>query len=206
MTAFQGSFEALVSELDSIPVEVPAGELDNDAAAASAVPSVEVRRSARRRKTASGHWEGNVIVITAPERWSRATTTAVADRLVTRLLRTRPGAGASDADLEARASSLSDRYLGGVRPASIRWTDNQTTLWGSCTVSSRTIRISTRLRPVPGWVLDSVILHELAHLVHDDHSQRFRRLVEQLPRAAEADTFLRGYSLGLRELGARPAP
>jgi predicted metal-dependent hydrolase len=74
---------------------------------------------------------------------------------------------------------------------------NQQRRWGSCTSRTGEIRISERLRFVPGWVLDAVLVHELAHLIEPTHSPRFRRLAARFPRTAEADTFLAGYTLGL---------
>jgi predicted metal-dependent hydrolase len=74
---------------------------------------------------------------------------------------------------------------------------NQTARWGSCSYYSGEIRISHRLRPVPAWVLDSVLVHELAHLTYPDHSPAFHRLAGSFPRHEEAGTFLAGYGLGL---------
>ena len=68
---------------------------------------------------------------------------------------------------------------------------------GSCTLATREIRISSRLRAVPPWVLDAVIVHELAHLVEPNHSPRFRQLEEHYPRKHDAELFLDGYHLGL---------
>src|SRR6202043_1934048 len=78
--------------------------------------------------------------------------------------------------------------------------------WGSCTLLSREIRISERLRMAPGWVLDAVIVHELAHLIEPNHNHRFKGLENRYPRRREADAFLDGYSLGLHmpEDGATP--
>jgi len=67
---------------------------------------------------------------------------------------------------------------------------------GSCTCGTREIRISDRLRVVPGWVLDAVLVHELAHLIEPNHSPRFRSLTERFTRSKEADVFLDGFSLG----------
>jgi predicted metal-dependent hydrolase len=64
-------------------------------------------------------------------------------------------------------------------------------------LSTREIRISDRLRVAPEWVLDAVIVHELAHLVEPNHSPRFRQLEARYPRKDEADTYLAGYALGL---------
>ena len=50
-------------------------------------------------------------------------------------------------------------------PASVRWVTNQNGRWGSCTPADRTIRISHRIQDMPDWVIDYVLLHELAHLV-----------------------------------------
>jgi predicted metal-dependent hydrolase len=118
---------------------------------------------------------------------------------VQRVLAQRPHVTASDADLERRAAELSARYLDGVRPRSIRWVSNQRRRWGSCTSGTREIRISDRLRVVPDWVLDAVIVHELAHLVEPAHNARFRRLAGRYPRMEEADIFLTGYTLGAEQ-------
>ncbi len=58
-------------------------------------------------------------------------------------------------------------------PATVRWVDNMTMRWGSCTPADGTIRISSRLRAMPTWVLDYVLVHELAHLIAPGHDRRF---------------------------------
>lgn len=159
-------------------------------------PPVEVRTSARRRKTASAYWQDGRVVVILPERLPRAERVELVDGLVRRVLAQRPAVTASDHDLEVRAAELADAYLDGVRPRSIRWVPNQRRRWGSCTSRSREIRISDRLRVVPEWVLDAVIVHELAHLVEPAHNARFRRLTARFERMEEADVFLAGYTLG----------
>ena len=70
----------------------------------------------------------------------------------------------------ARAAHLSAAYLGGrAQPASVRWVSNQESRWGSCTPAEGSIRISDKVRGMPGWVLDYVLLHELAHLIEPGH-------------------------------------
>jgi predicted metal-dependent hydrolase len=113
------------------------------------------------------------------------------------MLAKRPRAGASDEALARRAASLADRYVDGVRPASIRWVTNQGKRWGSCTAQTGEIRLSHRLRAVPEWVLDATIVHELTHLVHPNHSPHFHQIANRYPRQREATIFLEGYSLGL---------
>jgi hypothetical protein len=163
-------------------------------------PEVEVRVSARRRKTSEARWVGGRIVVSLPAHLSgeaREKTIAwLVDRLVAKHpLRTAIG----DSDLMARAETLSDRYRIGARPTSVRWVTNQMARWGSCSYHSGEIRISHRLRSVPEWVLDAVLVHELAHLVHPNHSPAFHQLANGYRRHHEAGIFLAGYGLGLAE-------
>ena len=51
--------------------------------------------------------------------------------------------------------------------------------WGSCSTGG-TIRLNWRLVMAPDFVRRSVVAHEVAHLVHMDHSPRFHALLEQL--------------------------
>ena len=119
------------------------------------------------------------------------------ESLARRLARHRPHLHASDDQLEQRAIALGRRYLDGVAPSSIRWSTTQNKRWGSCTIQTGEIRISERLRVAPSWVLDAVIVHELAHLIEPNHSPRFSELERRYPRKGDADVFLEGYALGL---------
>jgi predicted metal-dependent hydrolase len=73
--------------------------------------------------------------------------------------------------------------------------------WGSCSLHSREIRIASRLQTVPEWVLDGVIVHELAHLLEAGHTARFHELANRYPRQAEAHTYLDGFGHGLTTAG-----
>ena len=101
----------------------------------------------------------------------------------------------SQVDLTPRARQLAARF-GLPEPRSISWSTRQRMRWGSCTSASGDIRISTRLADVPPWVLDYVIVHELAHLVVADHSAEFQALVSQNPLAERAE----GYLLALSDI------
>ena len=166
-------------------------------------PRVEVRRSARRKKTVSAFWEGGTAVVAIPASFTRAQEAHWVERMVTRLREdtARRSGPAGDAALLARGHELSSEYLGGrARPASIRWVTNQRRRWGSCTPSQRTIRLSHELQGMPGWVVDYVILHELAHLLVSGHGPAFWRLLEGYPRLDEAKAFLAGVAFA----GTRP--
>jgi hypothetical protein len=70
--------------------------------------------------------------------------------------------------------------------------DNQQRRWGSCTPADGTIRVSSRLRSMPAYVVDYVLVHELAHLLEAQHDARFWALVARYPRAERARGFLEG--------------
>jgi hypothetical protein len=160
-------------------------------------PAVEVRTSKRRRKSATAYWSEGRVVVLLPGHLRGRERTEMVDWLVARVMARRPEAAPSDKVLFDRALQLGRRYVPGVTPASVRWVTNQHKRWASCTAESGEIRLSHRLKGVPPWVLDAVLVHELAHLVHPDHSAPFHEIAERFPRQKEAATFLEGYALGL---------
>jgi predicted metal-dependent hydrolase len=160
-------------------------------------PEVEVRASAKRKKTGTAHWSGSRIVVQIPARLRGKERSRFVDELVERLLTQRPQNAAGDASLEERSRVLAELYLGGVQPASVRWVANQRRRWASCSPASREIRVSSRLRQCPEWVIDAVLVHELAHLLEADHSAAFYELANRHPRQHECEMFLDGFALGL---------
>ena len=87
-------------------------------------------------------------------------------------------------------------------PSRVTWVGNQRRRWGSCTPADGTIRLSDRLRPMPAWVRDYVLLHELVHLVEANHTPRFHALVAAYPDAERAQ----GYLAGVRRRGPARDP
>ena len=160
-------------------------------------PPVEVRRSRRRRRTVSAYRDDDgTIIVLLPARMSKAEEREWVDTMVARLERSERRRRPSDASLAKRAEELSARYLQGLaRPTTVRWVDNQQQRWGSCTPADKTIRLSTRLRGMPSWVVDYVLLHELTHLLENGHTPAFWRMVDQHPKAERAKGFLEGFAL-----------
>ncbi len=69
-----------------------------------------------------------------------------------------------------------------------------TSFWGHCSRHG-SIVISVRLLFAPPKVVDYVLIHELAHLVHHDHSPRFWKVVEQvMPDYQNAEKHLKEFS------------
>lgn len=147
---------------------------------------VEVTRSAKRRKTVGAHLVGDVLRIALPSWMSKAEEAHWVREMSARFLRKM---SADRLRLDERAGALARRY-DLPRPATIRWADDMRTRWGSCTPITRTIRISTRLAPFPDWVVDYVIVHELAHLEVGGHNDDFWRLVYRYPKAERAIGYL----------------
>ena len=173
------------------------------ASATQSEARVEVVRSAKRRKTVQARLVGDVVQVSIPARMSKAEEEKWVAEMVGRFQRKQ---ATEPIDLSARAEVLSARY-GLSQPASIRWVDNQEWRWGSCTPSDRTIRLSTRLAGFPAWVVDYVIVHELAHLLVGGHGRDFWALVNRYPKTERARGFLIAKGMdGEDEAPPRPRP
>jgi len=156
---------------------------------------VEVRRSKRRKRTVSAYREGERIVVLIPASLTRKEEAEWIETMVARIEKAEQKLRLSDEELFQRARRLSDRYLGGMAvPASVRWVANQNTRWGSCTPGDRTIRLSQRLNGMPPWVIDYVLIHELAHLLEPGHDAKFWAWVDRYPEAEKAKGYLLGWS------------
>lgn len=168
--------------------------------------AVRVIRSARRRRTVSARLvnasDSNAFTleVRAPEDIPDDELQRIIARFRETLRRRREAMRSfgSDADLQRRAERLNEALFGGAaRWRSIRYVTNQNTRWGSCSPAQGTIRISHRLATVPDFVLDYVIVHELAHLFEQGHTPAFWKLVYRYPRAERAI----GYLMALRREG-----
>ncbi len=169
-------------------------------------PGVEVRRSRRRRRTVSAYRDDDgTIVVLLPGRMTRAEEQEWVATMVARLERSEERRRPSDEGLARRAEALSAKYLEGLaRPESVRWVQNQSQRWGSCTPADRAIRLSSRLQGMPSWVVDYVLVHELAHLLEKGHTPAFWRMVDRYPKAERARGFLEGVALAAH-WGLEPA-
>lgn len=147
---------------------------------------VRVIRSARRKKTAEARMKGSILEVLIPARLSKAEELEMVEHFRAKFERQRE---ANQHDLRARSELLAQNYDLPL-PRSIRWVSNQQQRWGSCTPSDGSIRLSDRLASFPEWVIDYVIVHELAHLLEFGHTPRFWSLVQQYPLTERARGFL----------------
>lgn len=164
-----------------------------------AEPRVEVRRSPRRRRMVSAYREGDTVVVLLPARMTKGEEKHWVAEMLSRLQRSetrrKSPARTSDEALMARCAELSARYLDALAdPVSVRWVPPMRTRWASCTPTEGTIRVSERLRDVPPWVLDYVLVHELAHLLVPGHGKDFWEWVHRYPKTDRAMGYLEGLS------------
>lgn len=157
-------------------------------------PSVEVIRSPRRRRSAQAHArEDGTIVVRVPAGMPQAEEARIVRGLVDKVTgKQRARLAGGDRELQARADRLADRYLDGIRAPEVVWSSRMERRWASCSVQSGRIRVSDRLATVPAWVLDGVLVHELAHLQVPDHSAQFHALVARHPKHERVRGFLEG--------------
>ncbi len=181
--------------------------VDPDATPATAAPPpdrptpwdrVEVVRSKRRRRTVASEVRDGALVLWVPWWMPEADVDGWITTMARRHLRRR---SVDRHDLAARARRLARAHDLPV-PASIAWSDRMQRRWGSCSPAERTIRISTTLAGFPDWVLDYVIVHELAHLVVAGHDADFWELVARYPRSERAI----GYLMAKSDSSADGAP
>jgi hypothetical protein len=160
---------------------------------------VDVIRSTRPRRSVSAYREAGRTVLMAPERMTVRELTQAAEELHARLVARETKRRPSDDRLLARCHELAAEWLGGRElPDSVRWVTTMRSRWASCTPVDRAIRVSHRLRDAPGYVLDYVLVHELAHLIEPSHNADFHALVAPYPKTEAARAWLDGFTAGQR--------
>lgn len=155
--------------------------------------TVEVVRSKKRKKTAQAYIVEGRLRVLIPAGMEPEAEAGLVEDLVRKTTRR---ASSARVDLQTRGKKLAERY-GLPEPVNIEWSSRQLRRWGSCTVSEGRIRISDRLASMPEWVLDWVILHELAHLVVPNHGPQFQGIVGQYKLGERAE----GYLIARTEVG-----
>lgn len=145
-----------------------------------------VTRSAKRRRSVGAQLVGTTLRLAIPSWMSAAEELHWIDEMTRRFVRKM---STDRFDLAQRATTLARRH-DLPRPRDIRWATDMTTRWGSCTPSTGHIRISDRVAAFPDWVVDYVIVHELAHLEVPGHDAAFWQLVHRYTTAERAIGYL----------------
>jgi predicted metal-dependent hydrolase len=159
---------------------------------------IRIVASARRRRTVSAAVRSGVLELRVPAWMPEAERQRWADRMRLRIERQQRRAAPSDRRLQRRADELNRRYFDGrLSWASVAFAE-QASRWGSCTFTAGVVRISSRAAALPRFVLDYLLMHELAHLEEPGHGAPFWALVNRYPLSERA----RGYLMALDQAQA----
>jgi predicted metal-dependent hydrolase len=126
---------------------------------------VHIRVEPGYRNAYYGEWKDNDILISTGANPDQATVNTMRTKMVSRLLAMRFGY-----PFEQRVQELNKTYFN-KQIAKISFRYNKR-VWGSCS-GRDTLSFSTRAFLLPPKTRDYLIIHELAHLVHHNHSPAF---------------------------------
>jgi predicted metal-dependent hydrolase len=143
-------------------------------------------RSKRRKRTIQAYVVNGRVRVLIPAGLALDEEQKIVDDMVARATRR---LSRQAVDVEQRARDVARKY-GLPEPSHIEWSDRQLSRWGSCTPSDGKVRISSRLATMPTWVLDWVLVHELAHLAVTDHGEKFQALVGRYELGERAEGYL----------------
>lgn len=143
---------------------------------------LDIQEEERRSHTAK--LVGNTVALRLSSNVSAANRTKAIKTLLSRVI-----AGDFQAEIEQRVHAWNRRSFNrSIKGVFLKYNHSN---WGSCSVNGN-VNLSTRLLFAPEDVQDYVILHELAHLVELNHSDRFWTLVGQhMPDYQEKEKWLK---------------
>ena len=170
----------IAKQLDAMPTPVPFVE-------GARVPFLGVEHELRNAPLARrGVWREDGVI------WSSGHTAHLARRVADFLRREARLA------IEPRARAKAQAIERRITRITLRDTRSR---WGSCS-SAGGLNFSWRLILAPEPVLDYVVAHEVAHLVHMNHGPRFWKLVERLtPEVGESCAWMKAHGSELLRYG-----
>jgi predicted metal-dependent hydrolase len=152
--------------------------------------NVEIIRSKRRKNTVQAKFVNEKLCIYLPGDMKESEEKKWIEKMIKWSHHHKRKKQFDDDTLLKRAQELNKMYFDGSLDFSIKFVTNQNTRFGSCTSATKSIRISDRLAKMPRWVQDYVIIHELAHILHPNHTKRFWEKVNQYKYAERAKGYL----------------
>ncbi|MBK8483205.1 MAG: M48 family metallopeptidase [Saprospiraceae bacterium] len=135
------------------------------------------------RKTALGNLKGKTLVIHLPIGINAYQKHKLCSTIISRIM-----ASFFQSEISKRVFEINDQFFKKeIKSVRIKYNVSN---WGSCS-SNKIINLSSRLLLTPQFITDYIIVHELAHLVHMNHSPRFWALVEKvMPEYQKAEKWL----------------
>lgn len=153
--------------------------------------NVKIIRSAKRKRTIQAKVVNGKIWIYLPNGMTKAEEQKWIEQMSKKFdKRKRRQKLNSNGMLQKRGRQLNKQYFNDALDFGIRYVTNQTSKFGSCNPRTKMIRVSDRIADMPRWVQDYVIIHELTHLIHPDHSKKFWEKVDRYKYAERAKGYL----------------
>lgn len=138
------------------------------------------------RKTGTAQVIGEQLIIKIPSGMVGEERSAMLTTLISRALAKR-----YHAVMWERLSAINSRYY--QKPLNSLRLKYTTSRWGSCSTKGN-INLSTRLLLAPKAVRDYIMVHELAHLVHHNHSKAFwNEVARVMPHYKEQERWLKDH-------------
>lgn len=156
------------------------------------IEKVVVKKSARRKRTVRARLKNGLMEVTAPLNIDNKQLDKIIENLKQRFEKKEKKDTLNREDrLTERAQKLNKKYFDGkLKLKHIEYSVEQTRSFGICYSKRETIYINGCLKEMPRWVEDYVIIHELAHLIHPNHSKEFWQLVRHYPKTERAIGYL----------------
>ena len=103
-------------------------------------------------------------------------------------------------DLKERAEMLRKKYIPKAPNFTISYSESLRSTWGKCFFGKREIVLNPKLSHFPLWVVDMVIIHELAHLIYPNHGKEFRALVSKYRLKERATGYLYAKGINAKDI------
>ena len=150
----------------------------------------------KRVKHVNARLRDDTLLVSAPLHMPETVLAPLIADLARKLVRRLRGQAVNaEEDALVLARRVATRFPAPVDIAQVRFVTTQQACWGSYSPTTRTIRLNASLRQMPRWILEYVVVHELAHTVHPNHAPAFWTLVRRVyPKTDQARAFLAGVS------------
>lgn len=160
---------------------------------------IEIVRSRKRKRSVSAREVNGVIRLYIPmglsEKVEQEYVRWAQKRFESRKRKKELRDKNADGQLEQLARKFNWEYFNGK----LCWerivysTEQNSGMFGNCSLRDKIIRLSDRLLKMPKFVHDYVLIHELAHLKVSGHGHEFWEIVDRYPRTERA----RGYLMAI---------
>jgi predicted metal-dependent hydrolase len=147
-------------------------------------------------KNVNARLTGSTLSVSAPCGMPQEALDEAVLKLARRLLRRAHASRVNEAhDALKLAREVAKRFPKEPAIQRVMFVSTQRKRWGSYSTKTKTVRLNAAVRQMPGWVLEAVVAHELAHTFHADHSRAFWDLLRRVcPETERAEAFLAGVS------------